>query len=150
MNLEVNSLPIISAIVDLRQCDVDTDGISNFNLTEANDLISVNAALETFTFYTSLADAESGTNAITNELAYPNTDASSAPDVLFVRVENANMCFRVTQLELFVATTQIPAGFGVIPPYEECDDTRVDDNITDGISIFDFSDATAQILSVFL
>ncbi|MDG1660185.1 MAG: choice-of-anchor L domain-containing protein [Winogradskyella sp.] len=148
VNLEVNALPIISAIVDLRQCDVDTDGISNFNLTEANDLISVNAALETFTFYTSLADAESGTNAITNELAYPNTDASSAPDVLFVRVENANMCFRVTQLELFVATTQIPAGF-VIPPYEECDDTRVDDNITDGISIFDFSDATAQILSVF-
>ncbi|WP_296378672.1 choice-of-anchor L domain-containing protein [Winogradskyella sp.] len=148
VDLVVNALPVITASVDLRQCDDDTDGISNFNLTEANDLISTNATAETFSYYTSLADAESSTNPITNELAYPNTDASAAPDVLFVRVENIDTCFRVAQLQLFVATTQIPPGF-MIMPYEECDDTRVDDNITDGISIFDFSDATAQIVAVF-
>lgn len=148
VDLVVNALPVITTTVDLRQCDDDTDGISNFNLTEANDLISANATTETFTYYTSFAAAENGTSPITNELAYPNTDASAAPDILFVRVENANSCFRIAQLELYVATTQIPPGF-FIPPYEECDDTTVDDNITDGITSFDFSNATTLIEAVF-
>ena len=148
VNLQVNALPVITASVDLRQCDIDTDGLSEFNLTEANDLISTNAAAETFTYYTTQVDAENATNAITNELNYPNTDPSANPDIVFVRVENGDTCYRVAQLELFVSTSAIPAGF-VIPPYEECDDTRVDDNITDGITVFDFSDATAQIVAVF-
>ncbi|MFD1062300.1 choice-of-anchor L domain-containing protein [Winogradskyella litorisediminis] len=148
VTLQVNELPTITNSVDLLQCDDDTDGISNFNLTESNELISTNAAAETFTYYTDLADAQAGINAITNELSYPNTDPSATPDLLFVRVENANSCFRVAELELFVSTTQIPAGFA-IPPYQECDDTRLDDNITDGITIFDFSNATSQIEAVF-
>ncbi|WP_299113648.1 T9SS type B sorting domain-containing protein [uncultured Winogradskyella sp.] len=148
VDLEVNALPVITASVDLRQCDIDTDGLSEFNLTEANDLISTNAVAETFTYYTTQVDAENATNAITNELNYPNTDPSANPDIVFVRVENGDTCYRVAQLELFVSTSAIPAGFA-IPPYEECDDTRVDDNITDGITVFDFSDATAQIVAVF-
>ncbi|MBT8245007.1 MAG: T9SS type B sorting domain-containing protein [Winogradskyella sp.] len=148
VTLQVNALPIITASVDLRQCDIDTDGLSEFNLTEANDLISINAATETFTYYTTLADAENATNPITNALNYPNTDSSANPDTIFVRVENTDTCFRVAQLDLFVSTSQIPAGF-VIPTYQECDDTRVDDNITDGITTFDFSDATAQIVALF-
>lgn len=148
ITLQVNPLPVISANVDLRQCDTDTDGLSEFNLTEANDLISTNAVNETFTYYTTLADAQNANNPITTELNYPNTDPSANPDTLFVRVENNNLCFRVAQLELFVSTSQIPAGFN-IPPYEECDDTRIDNNITDGITTFDFSDATAQITALF-
>lgn len=148
VTLQVNELPTITASVDLLQCDDDTDGLSNFNLTEANELISTNAAMETFTYYTNLADAEAGNNAITNELSYPNTDPSATPDLLFVRVENDDTCYRVAELELFVSTTQIPAGFA-IPPYQECDDTRVDDNITDGITVFNFSNATTLIEGVF-
>ncbi len=148
VDLEVEALPVITSNVELRQCDTDTDGISSFNLTEANVLISPNSANETFSYYLSLTDADAANNPIVNETTYNNTDASAAPDLLFVRVENADGCHRVAQLELFVATSQIPPGFA-ISPYEECDDTRVDDNITDGISTFDFSDATAQIVGVF-
>ena len=148
ITLQVNALPAISTNVDLRQCDDDTDGISNFNLTEANELISANPLTLTFTYYDSLTDAEMENNPITNTLSYPNTDASANPDLVFVRVENANACFRIVELQLFVSTTQIPPGF-VIPDFEACDDTRLDNNITDGITIFDFSNATALIEAVF-
>ena len=148
VTLTVNPLPVINDAVELLQCDNDTDGISDFNLTEANALIVANPADFSFTYYNNFADADSGNNAITNETAYPNTDPSSNPDILYVRVENANECHRVANLELFVSTTQIPPTF-VIPTYQECDDTRVDDNITDGITVFDFSDATPQIEALF-
>ncbi|TCK67544.1 gliding motility-associated-like protein [Winogradskyella wandonensis] len=150
VTLQVDPLPVITASVDIRQCDDNTaDGLSFFNLTEANDIISTNFANETFTYYTSVTDAENETNPITNELAYPNTDASAAPDIIYARVEdNTTSCFRVAQLNLFVDTSTTPPGF-VIPPFEECDDTRVDDNITDGITTFDFSSATALIQALF-
>ncbi|SHG67764.1 choice-of-anchor L domain-containing protein [Winogradskyella jejuensis] len=149
VTLQVDALPVITASVDIRQCDDNTaDGLSFFNLTEANDEISSNFAAETFTYYISMTDAENQINPITNELAYPNTDASAAPDILYVRVENNTSCFRIAQLNLYVDTSQTPPGF-VIPPFEECDDTRVDDNITDGITVFDFSSATGLIEALF-
>lgn len=148
VTLQINALPTLNTNVDILQCDDDTDGITNFNLTEANDLISANAAVEDFTYYTSLADAETENNPITNQLNYPNTDPSGAPDLVFVRVENNLNCFRIAELELFVSTSQIPPGF-IIPPFQECDDTTLDNNITDGITIFDFSNATGLIEAVF-
>ncbi|SHH31052.1 T9SS type B sorting domain-containing protein [Winogradskyella jejuensis] len=144
VNLEVNALPVITNMVELLQCDDDTDGISNFNLTEAEVLISTNFANETFTYHINPADAVSGANAIINPTAYANTDPSSNPDILFVRVENNDTCFRVAQLDLFVSATQIPANIEIL--YEECDVVDVADaDITNGITTFDFSDAEAQI-----
>ena len=148
IDLEVYTLPVITDMVELLQCDTDTDGISDFNLTESEILISNNFAAETFTYHMSFADADTGTDPIPNFLAYPNTDPSSNPDTLFVRTENADGCHRVAQLDLFVSTTSIPPGF-MINTYQECDDTRVDANITDGITTFDFSDATPLIVGLF-
>ena len=148
INLQVNALPVIDNMVELLQCDVDTDGISDFNLTEAEVLISTNPTSQIFTYHNNLADAESGNMPIMDITTYTNTDASAAPDTLFVRVENSEGCFRVAQLDLFVSTTQLPAGFA-ISDYEECDDTRLDNNITDGITIFDFSSATPLITAIF-
>ena len=148
VDLQVNALPIITTAVSLLQCDTDTDGISDFNLTESEILISNNFAAETFTYHMSFADADTGNNPIPNFLAFPNTDPSSNPDTLFVRTENADGCHRVAQLDLFVSTTSIPPGF-MINTYQECDDTRVDANITDGITTFDFSDATPLIVGLF-
>ncbi|WP_411768382.1 T9SS type B sorting domain-containing protein [Winogradskyella sp. A3E31] len=147
VTLQVNALPTITSSVELRQCDNDSDGISDFNLTEANDLISANAANETFTYYTNSADANMAMNEITNPTAYTNTDPSANPDVLFVRVENADGCYRVAQLELFVSASQIPNGYNLL--YEACDDDAVDGDNTNGITTFDFSDATPQIVALF-
>ncbi|MBT8245194.1 PKD-like domain-containing protein, partial [Winogradskyella sp.] len=142
VNLTINPLPVITNAVDLLQCDDDTDGISDFNLTEANTLISANAANETFTYHLSTAHANSGASPIPNPLAYQNTDPSSNPDTIYVRVESAAGCFRVSELELFVSTTQIPNNVEIL--YEECD-TDADGDITNGVTSFNFSDAEAQI-----
>ena len=48
VQLIVNPLPVIVENVSLFQCDQDTDGITIFNLNEANELISVDYLNETF------------------------------------------------------------------------------------------------------
>jgi gliding motility-associated-like protein len=143
IDLVVNPLPVITNTVDLLQCDNDTDGITNFNLTEAEVLISTNASLENFTYYLNFADADSAQNEILNPIAYTNTDPSSNPDLLFVRVQNANGCHRIAELNLFVSATDIPAGIEIL--YEACDTDAIDGSITNGITTFDFSDAETQI-----
>ncbi|MDO1499881.1 T9SS type B sorting domain-containing protein [Winogradskyella maritima] len=143
LDLVVNALPVITNAVDLIQCDDDSDGFSVFNLTEADVLISTNAANETFTYHTSMADAMTGNGAIMDPTMYTNTDPSSNPDTLFVRVENADGCSRVAQLDLFVSATQIPSDVEIL--YEICDSGTVDGDITNGIETFDFTDAEAQI-----
>jgi gliding motility-associated-like protein len=147
IDLVVESLPVVALSVELKQCDNDTDGISSFNLTESESLISANWANETFTYHTNLSDAQSGINAILDPLAYNNTDPSSNADVLYVRVENLAGCYRTSELDLLVSTTQIPLDFDLV--YEVCDDYTVDNDNTNGISSFDFSDATAEITGLY-
>jgi len=146
-NLIVFELPVVLPLIELFQCDDDTDGFTEFNLTESNELISTNYLNETFTYHISLPDAENGFNAIPNETTYLNIDPSAAPDILYVRIENANGCYRTSQLNLLVSTTEIPANFQL--NYEVCDDTLVDGDDRNGIASFDFSDATAQITNLF-
>jgi len=146
-NLIVFELPEVLPLVELFQCDDDTDGFTEFNLTESNQLISTNYLNETFTYHILLTDAENGLNAILNETTYVNIDPSAAPDILFVRIENEDGCFRTTQLNLIVSTTQIPQSFQL--EYFVCDDLTVDDDDANGVAAFDFSDADAQIISLF-
>ena len=145
VELVVDVLPIITPNVSLFQCDQDTDGITTFNLNEANQLISSNFANETFTFYFESTDAEQGAaNFISNPVAYQNstTDPTINPNEIFVRVETSDGCALVSQLNLYVSTTQIPSNFS-IPPYEECYDD------SEGSTTFDFSDSEAIILGIF-
>ncbi|MDA9760839.1 T9SS type B sorting domain-containing protein [Flavobacteriaceae bacterium] len=145
VQLIVNPLPVIVEDVSLFQCDQDTDGITIFNLNEANELISVDYLNETFSFYFDESEALLGTpNSIADPVNYQNTnsDPTINPNQIFVRVETINGCSRVAQLDLFVSTTQIPTGFS-IPPYQECFDD------SDGSTTFDFSDSKATILGIF-
>ena len=143
IDLEVRETPIVVPLVDLFQCDDDTDGITEFNLTEANELISVNYVTETFTYHLTEADAEAGSAAIGNPTTYLNTDSSAAPDVLFARTETANGCFGTTQVNLYVSTTDIPSSFQL--NFEVCDDDLIDGDNRNGIANFDFSAAEALI-----
>ena len=145
VQLIVNPLPVIVEDVSLFKCDQDTDGITIFNLNEANELISVDYLNETFSFYFDESEALLGTpNSIADPVNYQNTnsDPTINPNQIFVRVETINGCSRVAQLDLFVSTTQIPTGFS-IPPYQECFDD------SDGSTTFDFSDSEATILGIF-
>ncbi|MGB1309080.1 MAG: hypothetical protein ACPG6B_09230, partial [Oceanihabitans sp.] len=148
IHLIVNQLPQVLPLAELRQCDDDTnDGFVDFNLTEANSILSTNFANETFTYYLTQAEAESGINPILNPTTYTNTDPSAAPDILFVRIESTEGCYRTAQLNLIVSTTQIPVGFML--NYEECDNDLIDGDDNNGIATFDFSNASAQITALF-
>ena len=142
--LTIYTLPVVNAVT-IVQCDDDTDGFSDFNLTVKNDAISSNAPSETFTYYTSLAGAENtdSTKLITNSLAFRNKVSGSMP--VWARVENNNGCISVAQITLVVSTTQIPASF--TRSFSICDDLGVANNDTDGIATFDFSSVATDILA---
>jgi len=142
-NVVVNPLPVIIQPVTLSQCDDDTDGLSDFNLTEANALLSNDSANETFTYYTSLTDANDAINPIPNDTAYNSGNGGQ----VFVRIETVNGCFRTGEVNLIVTTTQIPDTFQLT--YEVCDDVFIDNDDTNGIATFDFSSAEAQINALF-
>ena len=145
IELIIHPLPLIISNVSLFQCDQDTDGVTIFNLNEANALISSNHTNESFSYYHNYSDAEQGnTNAIESPIDYENlsTDPLINPNQIFVRVETVEGCALVSELNLFVSTTQVPANFS-IPPYPQC---YVD---SDGITSFDFSASEAIILGLF-
>lgn len=139
--LTILALPILSSPITIVQCDDDTDGISIFNVTEKNSFISANSVNEKFTYYTTLAGANNTDAAtlIPNPIAY-----TTANTTIWTRVENANGCFSIAQLNLIVSTTQINSTFK--RNFEICDDyidTINDDK--DGIAAFDFSIVTTDI-----
>ncbi|WP_140487091.1 T9SS type B sorting domain-containing protein [Flavobacterium sp. GSA192] len=142
--IEVMALPTINNVVDLKQCDDNTDGFSVFNLEEAIAKISPNWAVETISFHKTIADAQNNVNPIVNRTAYTNQTVST--DKVFVRVANSNSCYRIAQLNLIVSTTQIPATFS--RTFTECDDVTSGSN-TDGIAAFDFSSVDNEVLTIF-
>jgi len=140
--IEVSQLPVINNLVSLKQCDDDTDGFSLFNLTEVNSKIVINPTNYTITYFEQKNDAEANNNSITNINAYKNKISSN--DKIWARVENLNGCYRVSEVNLIVSTTQIPSSFK--KEFFVCD-TGV--NSTDGIATFDFSSTTTEIKNIF-
>lgn len=137
--IEVLELPLVNSPVTLKQCDDDLDGFSAFNLNEVIPKITSNLANETIAFFRSQADAENESNTITNPTAYINQMVSS--DIVWARIENISGCFRISEVELVVTTTQIPSAF--VRDFYVCDDNG------DGISTFDFSSVNDEITAMF-
>lgn len=137
--IEVQSLPQIHNPVSLKQCDDDLDGFSPFNLHEVIPKITSSQENETIVFFRSQVDAENNNNSITNPTAYTNQTVSY--DTVWARVENSNGCFRISDVELIVTTTQIPSTF--TRDFYVCDDD------SDGISTFDFSSVNEEIEAMF-
>jgi gliding motility-associated-like protein len=142
--IEVLALPVITNVVTLKQCDDNIDGFSVFNLEEAINKITANAATETIAFFRTPTDAQNNTTPITNTTTYTNQMVSN--DLVSVRVTNNIGCFRIAQLNLIVSTTQIPLNFS--KTFTQCDDAVSGTN-TDGITSFDFSSVTNQIKNIF-
>ncbi len=148
-NVEVFSLPTITSSVALKQCDnADINGFSAFNLEEVNTKISLNALNENITFFTNYVGAANNNSSekITNPTTYLNPTVSNSK--VWARVENTNNCFRISEIDLIVSTTQIPSSFQ--KSFYECDDfVDLINNETDGISTFNFSTITSEIENIF-
>ncbi|TDE43899.1 T9SS type B sorting domain-containing protein [Flavobacterium rhamnosiphilum] len=143
--LTVYRLPVVTTAT-IVQCDDDTNGFSDFNLTVKNNEISSNYTSETFTYYTSLSGAETADvgKLISNPLAFTNT--TSGGMLVWARVKNANQCSSVVQITLVVSTTQIPASF--TRTFSACDDLGATNDDTDGIATFDFSSVATDISAI--
>ena len=144
--LIVHPRPVVSSEVSLKQCDTDTDGITSFNLTEANQLISNDHTNETFTYYLSEAQAE--TALISDQITSPTTYTNPTPvnSIIYARAETIHGCFRTSKVNLIVGATLLdPNNFQL--EYFVCDDAEIDNDNTNGVATFDFSDATAQVLA---
>lgn len=140
-NLVVNPLPIVTNNVNLKQCDTDTDAITDFNLTFANTLISNDTALN-FTYFTSQLNAQNNTLPITNETSYTSANNGA----VWSRVTNSNGCLRIVKVNLLVSTTT-PVTNVIL---KECDDyIDLNDPSNDGFDYFNLNGATTTILAQF-
>ena len=154
VTLTVEPLPTVTPVIELIQCDTDTDGFSIFNLFEAGQLISANFANETFRFYSSEADAIADNNPFLDPTAY--TNMSPTTETVWARTISAFGCHRVSQVDLTVATNSAVVSSIPEQTFEACDDfldeegnDTADNNDMDGISLFDFDEVTDLVLNEF-
>jgi len=137
-------LPVITSPIILVQCDDDTDGISIFNLRQSESLISVNAANETFTYYTSAAGANTANAAqlISNPINYTTSSTT-----VWARVVTVNGCFRVAQMNIVVSATQLPSTFH--RDLFVCDDyVDATNDDRDGVSVFNLTSVSTAIQGI--
>ncbi|NNL83700.1 MAG: PKD domain-containing protein, partial [Winogradskyella sp.] len=135
VDLVVNPLPEVTS-ASLFQCDEDgiPDGLTAYNLTEANAtmLISGNLSDYSFSHYLTLSDATSNTNPLDSN-SYSNT---INPQVIFVRITNQSTgCSNYEELTLLTSATDIPN-----TQLETCDDD------SDGFVAFNLNEASSEIL----
>ena len=125
----INPAPVAVAS-QLTQCDFEVfpNGLTTFNLNEANNIITNNNANYVTSFYLNNADAVANINALSSN--YTNI---SNPQIISVRVTNSvTGCFSITQLTLNVSVNPTQ-----VVTIEKCDD----DGTEDGITTFNLADA---------
>ena len=121
----------------LVQCDDDNDGISTFDLTKLNQLITGGSStLANPTFYETLSDAQMSLNPIVNPSAYLNTISNQ----VFARVGNQYQCSSYATVDLVISNNTITNQ----NPYLFCDE----DGTFDGTTSIDLNqDVTPSILA---
>lgn len=147
--LTVYDLPVINTPIQLKQCDVDTDGITDINLTQQESRIT-NSVNKIFTYYTDATAAETGNQNSSYFIANP-IQFRSGTTTVWVRVtDTSHGCFKIAELNIIVTATQIPTTFQ--NPFYKCDDfldtngnNNANNNNRDGIASFDFSIVTNRL-----
>ncbi len=138
LELIVSKTPAIKRPTPLMVCDADNNGIAIFDLTVKNTEIlnGLPAADYTFTYHTTAANAQQGTNAIANPTSYSNQTTGT----VYVRVTNtATGCFSVVPLSLVAGATPVVAH--PIAEYAQCDDNQ------DGFATFNLNSRIPSILN---
>ena len=135
----VYEVPIIQSSIIFKNCDEDgmPDGITDYNLEEANDIITNNNSSGLIiTYHMTSNEADFGINEI-NLAIYNNSNGNT----VYARVENSNGCYDVCEINLQVTTTSFPQDF--TQELDNCDD----DTVIDGFYEFDLTQASSMFLS---
>ena len=133
---EIYEIPDIEKEVTLKNCDADdnpNDGFTDFNLEEANDVISKGDSSLMISYFLSEENAIEG-----NEAIDPPYFNSSIADRVYARVENQQRCFDIALVHLEAYATA-PLESVVL---ESCDL----DETNDGKYAFNLTEATEKLL----
>ncbi len=103
--------PVISPPSDFIICDDDQDGFTTINLEDKIPEIVTDTTGLTFSYFSSLSDAESGTSPILDPTSY-----NSNTQKVFVKVSNSN-CYNITTQNIIVSTKPL---FPTNLDYEIC------------------------------
>ena len=126
-------MPVIDSSVELKQCDTDSDAITDFNLTQANIRISTDIT-DTFSYHNTLAGAENNTDFVANEIVHTAANG----DKVWARITNTLGCTRTAEVNLVVSATTIPQTYSYT--INECDDyINASDTDNDGIDYFNLT-----------
>ncbi len=133
----VYQIPDIQSSITFKNCDEDGDGLTDFNLEEANDVITNNNSTGlTITYYMLHNDAETGATTSQIDPIYNNSNGNK----VYARVETVDGCYRVCTVNLQVSSTSLPPDF-----YQELKDCD-DDAIIGGRREFDLTQASIIFL----
>ena len=134
-------MPTADFIDPMIECDLDGDGLGNFDLTQ-NDVHVLGTQdpvdfVLPITYYQTQADADAGINWID-----PADDFNSGGQTIWVRLESlVTGCWRISSFELEVGTFPV---IGVPDDLYLCDDLESGSN-ADGFSTFDLTQNTELI-----
>ncbi|ANH61025.1 T9SS type B sorting domain-containing protein [Dokdonia donghaensis] len=118
----------------LQQCDANGDGLSQYNLFDALDDVTVNDSSLVITgFYNNLSDAESEENVITNPNIFQNTQVNQ---VVYARVASQAGCSAIASVQLATGNETL-----VLDALEVCDI----DGIIDGFTEISLASLTMQV-----
>ena len=151
--LKVDPLPTLTNPAEFIQCHNEIDLSTTVILTDAIPLLSPNymANGEVFEFYATESDANAGTSEITglDLQTYSVTGTGEA----WVRVFSDQGCYRIGKINI---TINLSADIPYDRTFITCDDfldingnDNANNDDTDGIATFDFSDATDEIKAFF-
>jgi gliding motility-associated-like protein len=119
----------------LLQCDDNNDGLTTFNLNMADALVTGGNQNLNVSYYLTEANAETGTNPITNTLQFQNTIVNQQ---VYARVSNNFGCYAISTVTLSTSAN----GLTNPTPLETCDTDGTDD----GLFTFDLTSKDAEIL----
>lgn len=111
-----NKITLLTSTANAEVCDNDINGSESVNLNDYKNLFTTNAGV-TLTFYTTLANAQAGTNAIS-----PAQTVTTSPTTFYIRFTSATECPNTGTLAINMKT---PKKSDVLKDQVVCDDQKV-------------------------
>ncbi|RZV69292.1 MAG: T9SS type B sorting domain-containing protein, partial [Flavobacteriaceae bacterium] len=140
-DLLVNPLPEVIAVPDLIECELNTDGLFDFDLeSKTNELLNGQSpAIFGVTYHVSQIDADNNAN----PLVSPYTNVLGNPQTIYVSITNTTTGCSISTVEFNIEVRDQPTATAPANDYVICD--YFGDN--DGVAEFDLSTQDAEILN---
>ena len=127
--LNVIQVPNVNLASELQECDSDTDGFTNFDLTVSEvEVLGVRQDNIVISYHPSFDDVEPHTNEITDSENYTNT---SNPQTVYIKITSTiSNCYVAVPIELIV---DIPPTINPISNFESCESNDNTFNLSETI-----------------